>query len=108
MSKTLKITLILFVIICSICNFSFATDIDMNIADDDSDFITNETTNFRNNDTTSDETTDTNNGYTTISSVNKTSNDDGLGLGNILNILLIVVGVVLILFAIAILIRLHG
>ena len=119
MSKILKITLILFIILSSICSFSLATDIDMNITADDIDttenITSNTTTNTVNNnrieneeDEINDAITDTDNEFTTITSVDKSSTDDGLGLSNILNILLIVVGVVLILLAIAILIRLHG
>ena len=126
MSKTLKITLVLFIILSSICSFSLATDIDMNITSNDNVATENVTTNTNtstrtntlNNNTTNvinededaiyeEELTATNSEYTTISSVNKSSVDDGLSLSNILNILLIVVGVVLILLAIAILIRLH-
>jgi len=121
MSKILKITLILFIILSSIYSFSLATDIDMNITSSDNN-TTNTTTNnvendnantSNNNITTNtvyedEEDTIADNEYTTISSVNKASTDDGLGMSNILNILLIVVGVVLILLAIAILIRLHG
>ena len=118
MSKIFKITLILFIILSSICSFSLATDIDMNITSDDNDTTENTTTNTTNTvnnnrieneeDEINDAITDTDNEFTTITSVDKSSTDDGLGLSNILNILLIVVGVVLILLAIAILIRLHG
>ena len=120
MSKIFKITLILFVILSSIYSFSLATDIDMNITADDNDttenLTTNTITNTVNNNRIENEeaedssnVTNTDNGFTTITSVDKSSTqDDGLGLSNILNILLIVVGVVLILLAIAILIRLHS
>ena len=122
MSKTLKITLVLFIILSSICTFSLATDIDMNISVDDSDntisvannTVSNSTTNTINKNNTvktnsiSSQEADTLSQSTTVSSVNKTATDDGLGISNILNILLIVVGVVLILLAIAILIRLHS
>lgn len=115
MSKTLKIALVLFIILVSICSFSLATDIDMNITADDNNTTENITTNTVNNNTIEDEEdeinnaiTDTDNEYTTISSVKETSTDEGLSLSNVLNILLIVVGVVLILLAIAILIRLYS
>ena len=122
MSKTLKITLVLFIILCSICSFSLATDIDMNISADNSDNVISVTNNTALNTTTntinknntvktnsiSGQEADTLSQSTTVSSVNQSSTDDGLGLSNILNILLIVVGVVLILLAIAILIRLHS
>ena len=122
MSKTLKITLVLFIILCSICSFSLATDIDMNISADNSDSVTSMSNNAASNTTTntinknntiktnsvSSQEVDTLSEQTTVSSVKQSSTDDGLGLSNILNILLIVVGVVLILLAIAILIRIHG
>lgn len=122
MSKTLKITLVLFIILCSIWSFSLATDIDMNISADNSDNVISVTNNTALNTTTntinknntvktnsiSGQEADTLSQSTTVSSVNQSSTDDGLGLSNILNILLIVVGVVLILLAIAILIRLHS
>ncbi len=110
MSKIFKITLVLFIILFSICSFSLATDIDLNITDDNISSTENTITNSFTN--TNRESTFSNNNSqsTTISSVKDTSttSSDGLGLTNILNILLIVVGVVLILLSIAILIRLHG
>ena len=54
------------------------------------------------------EATQTSTDYTSISSIRQSnSNDDALSTGNIINIFLIVIGVVLILLAIAILIRLR-
>lgn len=65
---------------------------------------TNSTTNYTNN------TSINNNTITTPSATVSTSNfpESGLGLSNILNIFLIVVGIVLILLAIAILIKLKN
>lgn len=123
MSKLLKITLILFVVLFSISSFSLATNIDMNISDDNSDNAIIRTNNTVFNTTTNTISKNDNiksnsisnqeanllNDSTTISSVTQSSAEyDSLGLSNILNILLIVVGVVLILLAIAILIRLHN
>lgn len=96
MTKVLKlgaiISLILLLLL-SVCQICFAentlSDINMNLqSDKTANSITNQNT-------------------TVVSSGSNTSDQD-LGIGNIINILLIVVGIVLILLAIAILIRLRS
>lgn len=105
MLKLQKILSILFIILLFFTTLSFATDINMNLEDES--ILENEES-F--NDVTSDtaQNTTTTNIPSTIVSNSNSANDDSLGLTNILNILLIVVGVVLILLGIAILIRMHS
>ena len=119
MNKTIKVLSILFVILLFITNISFATDINMNLEPED---VVSNNTNVLNEDLENDniyeENTDddytedsdyfsNNNQTTSISSLSSVP-DETLSLTNILNILLIVVGVVLILLGIAILIRMHS
>lgn len=124
MSKILKTTLLVLLVSLFITNFSLATDIDMNLTSTNenttstntSNSIASTTNNISNTNTNNNNTNTTRNNSvsssvgesTVISSMDQSSTDDGLGLSNILNILLIVVGIVLILLGIAILIRLHS
>lgn len=137
MSKISKIVIFLLIIILSVCTFSLATDINMNITQQSntsngsnvSSYSNNINSNNYNNivsynmnsndSNSSNRVTDSSNSnrnlstqteasQTQVSSISKTDANDGLGLSNVLNILLIVVGVVLILLSIAILIRLNS
>lgn len=139
MSKFSKIVIFLLIILLSICTFSLATDINMNITEQSntsngsnvSTYSNNINSNNYNNivsynmnsndSNSSNRVTDSSNSninsntqigieasQTQVSSISKTDANDGLGLSNVLNILLIVVGVVLILLSIAILIRLNS
>lgn len=107
MTKTIKVLAILFIALLFITNISLATDINMNLQPEDSN-ISNEL-----EETTNDVIDEGENSIltttpsTTISTLSSNSNET-LSLTNILNILLIVVGVVLILLGIAILIRMHS
>lgn len=119
MNKTIKILSILFVILLFIANISFATDINMDLEPED--VVSNNNTLNQNleNDNLNEEIADDDfteedsdyiadeNQTTSISSLSSVP-DETLSLTNILNILLIVVGVVLILLGIAILIRMHS
>lgn len=122
MKKSIKILAILFAVILLTLNISLATDIDMNLEPEQDDITTlsNETTQGNlveetTNELTNDEYVDnagqdstlTTTPSTTISTLSSVP-DEALSLTNILNILLIVVGVVLILLGIAILIRMHS
>ena len=137
MSKISKIVIFLLIILLSVCTFSLATDINMNITQQSntsngcnvSSYSNNINSNNYNNivsynmnsndSNSSNRVTDSSNSnrnlstqteasQTQVSSISKTDANDGLGLSNVLNILLIVVGVVLILLSIAILIRLNS
>lgn len=96
MSKIIKILLIISILF-SVCfiNFSYATEVDENITSDEA--LSNEEN--LEDDFSSD---------STITSVSQLSNysEANLELNNILNIILIAIGVLIVLFAIAILIRL--
>ena len=108
MTKLMKYSAILTMIFLFISTVSFATDIDMNLGNSASSDATMDSTNVL-EDTNTAQSATTSNTVTTITSVTNSANtDEGLTLNHILNILLIVVGVVLILLAIAILIRLKG
>lgn len=104
MSKLLKIIFIITLFCVLICGVSFATE--ENFTDEA------ETTSL--DDTSFEETDDTNIGSTSSTSYPGVTNvspvsdysEANLGLNNILNIILIAIGVLIILFAIAILIRL--
>lgn len=137
MSKISKIVIFLLIILLSVCTFSLATDINMNITEqsntsNSSNVSTysnnvnsnnyNNTVNYNitsNDSNSSNRVTDSSNSnrnlsleteasQTQVSNISKSDVDDGLSLSNVLNILLIVVGVVLILLSIAILIRLNS
>lgn len=106
MSKSIKIfsiILIIFSLFISFYGVYATTDINMNLESDEP--ISNEIT--ESNDVTNDETmsTTTQDTLTPPTSVGAIT-EEGLTLSNILSILLITVGVVLILLAIAIIIRL--
>ena len=128
--KILKISFILILAFAFCCSYVYATNIDLNlpsITSENSEQITNnvETTNNEqtannvensneNNLNTVDNTANTS--VTTYSTLTDTlqpsevsnSAETELGITNIINILLITVGVILILLGIAILIRLRG
>lgn len=116
MTKKIKIVFLILFILLFISSFSYATDINMNTTINDSIVSRENTmtsggnisTNTLRSNFSAASTPEISDAATTISSVNQNSSDDGLGLTNILNILLIVVGVVIILLAIAILIRLFA
>lgn len=102
--KFLKVFLILCIVLSLFTGFCFATEgEDEEISDEVSENVTNTSTN------TSTSTSTSSSSYATqVSSVSTVSDmaEANLGLNNILNVLLIAVGFLLILFAIAILIRL--
>ena len=96
-------------------NFTFATDINMNLQLDsnNTNSQTNNSTNNTTQNTSSNTATNTNSSVPTTSTTNSAtvssiSNlpEANLGLSNILNIILIVLGILLILLGIAIFIRL--
>ncbi len=96
--KIISTTLLFLVLTSTVC---FATDINMNLqnntySNSESNTITNSTTN----------TSTTVPGHT--STISSTQENVNLTASDIINILLIVVGVVLILLGIAILIRIHS
>lgn len=110
MSRTLKICLILFFILVFSFNIVQATSEDSAVPESDS-----ESTSIENSEDTSSQTesTSSSNSLSTLSgsSITKVSNINSyeqanLQLNNILCVILIAIGVLLILFAIAILIRL--
>ena len=106
MKKVTKIMYIVAILALILVSNVYATGINMNMTDNE----TANTTSTRQSSTTRQTTVNAtnNNSAATVSTVQESNIDDGLGLTNILNILIIVVGVVLILLAIAILIRLHA
>ena len=106
MKKVTKIICIVAILALILVSNVYATGINMNMTENE----TANTTSTRQSSTTRQTTVNAtnNNSAATVSTVQESNIDDGLGLTNILNILIIVVGVVLILLAIAILIRLHA
>ena len=113
MSKSIKffpILLIAFSLILSFYSVIYASNINMNLASENS--VSKNVTDTVNNSLVDENITDdlidggaSQAGVTTPSSVTATT-EEGLGLSNVLSIILITVGVVLILLAIAIIIRL--
>lgn len=108
--KTISVLIILLLFFMPV--FVQATDVNMNLTTPDANNIAapNDNTALTNTDTqTSSDVLSPESTYSnaapTISNLND-SNDSGLGIGSILNIILIVVGVLLILLGIAIIIRL--
>lgn len=112
MSKNLKIfiiSLISFFIIFTINNSSAAVNLNLNDNESNSSSTSNRTTNSTYNNDDEDNNTSTNTSNTSSNTPSaKVSSvaESNLGMSNILNILLIVIGTLLILLAIAILIRL--
>lgn len=108
MSKFLKIPIILFVFLLFICSFSYATDINMNLAapETDSEDL-NVTTNEVDNQNLISTPNDPLSGSMSPTDVSSIT-EENMSFSNILNILIITVGVIIILLAIAILIRLKG
>ena len=106
MKKVTKIMCIVAILALILVSNVYATGINMNMTENE----TANTTSTRQSSPTRQTTVNAtnNNSAATVSTVQESNIDDGLGLTNILNILIIVVGVVLILLAIAILIRLHA
>ena len=125
MSKIFKTLVVLFIILFSTTTLVLATDINMNLTNQNDTVIdgnavdSNSTdSNELINDTSSDVTNETTNTVDTFqqdslsgtvapSSVSSIAQEN-MSFSNILNILMITVGVILILLAIAILIRLKG
>lgn len=112
MSKSIKffpILLIAFSLILSFYSVIYASNINMNLASENS--VSKNVTNTVNNSLVDENITDdlvdnvSQAEVTTPSSVTATT-EEGLGLSNVLSIILITVGVVLILLAVAIIIRL--
>ena len=112
MSKSIKffpILLIAFSLILSFYSVIYASNINMNLASENS--VSENVTNTVNNSLVDENITDdlidnvSQTEVTTPSSVTATT-EEGLGLSNVLSIILITVGVVLILLAVAIIIRL--
>lgn len=83
----------------------YATDINMNLTGENEQTPSSNTVNTLSGNTSTNTISDT---TTTVGGVTSNHTDEGLTMGHILNILLIVVGVVLILLGIAILIRLKS
>ncbi len=110
MKKSIKVFAILSVILLCIVTLSFATDINMNLPSSNTQSQENTFSNEFANETTSESSNRPNSTLTTTPSttVSSTVQEETLSFSNILNIILIVVGVVLILLGIAILIRMHS
>ena len=117
MSKIQKIVLILFLLLCLFINVSFAENttnsLDSNVAGDTASGSSYSSsaeskTDSENSmlDTTSTTQNTTSSATTTVSTINP-EEESKATFQNILNILLITIGVIIILFAIAILIRLR-
>lgn len=115
MKRNIKILSILVILLLFVSTISLATDINMNLqpgnsvnANDTS--LNSENTNVFSNTTQNTFEDDDFNEASQSTSITSSSSveDESLGITNILNILLIVVGVVLILLGIAILIRMHS
>lgn len=111
MSKFLKISII-FIVISMLASISvFATDINMNLQSNETntnEVVSNEITDDSNNiDNSANFVDDGIGGEAAPSGVNSIAQEN-MSFSNILNILIITVGVILILLAIAILIRLKG
>ena len=113
MKKSIKVFANLTVILLCMFTLSFATDINMNLPSGDTqeqeNAASNELVSGTNdaNEVSNDRQSSTlaNTPSTTVSS---SAHEETLSFSNILNIILIVVGVVLILLGIAILIRMHS
>ena len=105
MSKTIKIILIVSILFFLNFNISFATSDEENINEiqDTETVSTTDSTSETTNSVTSSHTS--NYGVTSVNRINSYS-EANLELNNILNIILIAIGTLIILFAIAILIRL--
>lgn len=108
MLKNLRILFVLFVSLLLLSSITLATDINMNLPSED-DVYSNEISDEEENviDEVTDNTVSTEFDSALISSSSSLENEE-LGMTNILNIILIVIGVVLILLGIAILIRMHS
>lgn len=118
MSKILKILIMLFIILLMINTIVCATDINMNLSNEsnnpadtnsisDSNIINDGTNSEQNSSNTLNSGTDNIGGAVAPSGVNSIAQEN-MSFSNILNILVITVGVILILLAVAILIRLKG
>ncbi|MFR2535209.1 MAG: hypothetical protein ACLS95_08340 [Clostridia bacterium] len=108
MSKLIKYVTIFLSAFFVLCTTScYATNINMNLTDGNADDTNITQSNSMNTVTTNTNTTSNTETTTTVGGVSSTK-EEGLTMGHILNILLIVVGVVLILLGIAILIRLKS
>ena len=113
MSKIFKISIILFIILLLINTVVLATDINMNLGSENNNSI--DTNNIDTNNTDSDlntideqpQVSDGISGTAAPSGVSSIAQEN-MSFSNILNILVITVGVILILLSIAILIRLKG
>ena len=119
MTKIFKISIILFIALLLISTFSIATDINMNLTAEEN-LLGENIVNDNSDETvpgdvddetipgdTADEITDALSGTAAPSAVNSIAQEN-MSFSNVLNILIITVGVILILLAIAILIRLKG
>ena len=111
MTRSIKWSLILMIFLMFLGTVVFATDINMNLGNNPNS-ATNEASNSEQDNTLTEESTtntatqnEQTNNSTTITSVSA-EEETSLSFNNILNILLIVIGIVLILLGIAILIRL--
>ncbi len=106
MSKLYKsITLFLVAFFTLFTTSCYATDINMNLTGGNEQTPSSNTVNTPSDNTSTNTFSDT---TTTVGGVTSNPTDEGLTMGHILNILLIVVGIVLILLGIAILIRLKS
>ena len=120
MSKIVKTLIFLVIILFSITTLAFATDIDMNLENPNENPVDANTTSNAVDANSIDDTSDTNtmenpeefqqdsiSGTAAPSGVSSIAQEN-MSFSNILNILIITVGVILILLAIAILIRLKN
>jgi len=104
MKKTIKYISVLSLFLLFFNSVCLATDINMNLQ---ANTVTENTSTIEEEipNSQQDTTLESSPNYTTVTNSNSTS-DDGLTIGNIINIFLVVVGIVLILLGLAILIRL--
>lgn len=109
MKRNIKILSILVILLLFVSTISLATDINMNLQPGNSVNANDTSLNSENTTQNTFEDDDFNEASQSTSITSSSSvEDESLGITNILNILLIVVGVVLILLGIAILIRMHS
>lgn len=113
MKTLIKVVAILSISLLCMVTLSFATDINMNLPSSNTQVEENTLSNESTNETTGANEMSTNRPNSTLTTtpsttVSSTSHEETLSFSNILNIILIVVGVVLILLGIAILIRINS
>ena len=108
MRKVLVFSTIFFVFMLFASSFVFASEIDMNLANsDETDYTVYGSSSNHADDTNTASPTLNSNLSTSLPGSTSAISESSLTLSNILNIILIVLGILLVLFAIAILLRIH-